>query len=84
MALGKPVVSTAVGFLAEPGPLHALGLVVANDDDEAMTRALESLLEDETLAQRAGETASEMVEREFASEEIHRRFMAFYAEVMEA
>jgi glycosyltransferase involved in cell wall biosynthesis len=81
MALGVPIVSTAVGFIPEVEHLEAWGLVVPRDGADAMARAISSLLADDALAHRAGEVGRAFVERHFAREHVLDDLMNLYADL---
>jgi colanic acid/amylovoran biosynthesis glycosyltransferase len=66
MALGIPVVSTAVSGLGELVIHQRTGLVVPERDPVALADALGRLLHDRELAERLASAARERVEREFS------------------
>ena len=59
MALGRPVISTAVGIAAEVIDSGDNGILVPVDDVKAVAEALELLLRDEVGRRRLGEAARE-------------------------
>ena len=66
MALGVPVVSTAVSGLAELVVHQQTGLLVPERDPAALADALGRLLHDRELADRLAAAARKRVEREFS------------------
>ena len=66
MALGVPVVSTAVSGLGELVVHQQTGLVVPERHPAALADALGKLLDDPEFADRLGSAARERVEREFS------------------
>jgi colanic acid/amylovoran biosynthesis glycosyltransferase len=68
MALGVPVVTTAVGGLGELVVDGRTGLVVPERDPEALADALQQLLSDTALANRLAAEARQLVERRFSLE----------------
>jgi glycosyltransferase involved in cell wall biosynthesis len=83
MACGKPVVNTSldtgVTFVSIGG---VTGLTVPPADSAALATALNTLLDDPALAARYGRAARSRVEREFDLEEMGRRTLRLYEEVM--
>ncbi|HEX6183260.1 MAG TPA: glycosyltransferase [Pyrinomonadaceae bacterium] len=83
MACGKPVVNTSldtgVTFVSIGG---VTGLTVPPANPAALAAALNTLLEDPSLAARYGRAARSRVEREFDLEEMGRRTLRLYEEVM--
>jgi colanic acid/amylovoran biosynthesis glycosyltransferase len=68
MALGVPVVATAVSGLSEAVIDGRTGLVVPQHDPEALAAAIERLLSDDALAARLAAAARRHVEDRFALE----------------
>jgi colanic acid/amylovoran biosynthesis glycosyltransferase len=68
MALGVPVVTTAVNGLRELVVDGETGLVVPERDPEALAEALERLLGDGRLADRLAAAGRDLVERRFSLE----------------
>ena len=79
MACGKPVVSTnlptGVPFVNQDGKT---GIVVPPKDSNALTRAINILLDDPALRERYGNCAKERVKREFTREVMIHRIMEVY------
>lgn len=69
MALGVPVVTTAVNGLSELVVNGQTGLIVPEHDPQALAVALRRLLTDRPLAQQMAEQARQTVEREFSLEQ---------------
>jgi L-malate glycosyltransferase len=68
MAVGTPVVATAVGGLAEIVEHERTGLVVPVDDPSALAAAMERVAVDETLRARLGREATERARQRFDRE----------------
>ncbi len=68
MALGVPVVATAVNGLSEAVVHEQTGLVVPEHDAVALAQAIERLLADRALAARLSLQARRHVERCFSLE----------------
>jgi glycosyltransferase involved in cell wall biosynthesis len=64
-AAGLPLVSTAVAAIPEIVRDGETGLLVPVDDEEALLRALTTLVDDPTLRQRLGNAASRLVHEQF-------------------
>jgi glycosyltransferase involved in cell wall biosynthesis len=64
-SVGLPVVTTAVGAVPEVAVDGETGLIVPPEDDDALARAIERLIDDPALRERLGRAGRERVEREF-------------------
>jgi colanic acid/amylovoran biosynthesis glycosyltransferase len=80
MALGVPVVATAVSGLAEVVLHERTGLVVAQHDPRALAGALARVLADPELAARLASGARAHVERHFATERSVAELRALFPE----
>ena len=84
MAAGKPVINTRI---ASGVPLVSLdgvtGITVAPRDDEALQRAINLLLNDETLRLRYGQAASHRVDAEFSVDKMVSGVRDLYAGVLD-
>lgn len=69
MALGIPVVTTAVNGLADAVLDHKTGMIVPEHDADALADALRRVLEDDALATRLAEEGRRHVERSFSLEQ---------------
>jgi glycosyltransferase involved in cell wall biosynthesis len=78
MALGKPVVATAVGGNREVVDAESTGLLVPAGDPEALGRAVLRLLEDGTLAARLGEAARSVTRARFSDRRMADEYFAIY------
>jgi glycosyltransferase involved in cell wall biosynthesis len=65
MALGTPCVATNVTGIPEVLKDGETGLLVRQNDPEALARALEKLLSDGELAKRVAHRARKLIEAEF-------------------
>jgi glycosyltransferase involved in cell wall biosynthesis len=81
MALGRPVVATAVGGTPELVADGETGLLVPPRDVAALTAALKRVLDDEALRRRLGEAGRRRVAERFSSEAMTRDVLAVYDEV---
>lgn len=82
-ACGKPVVATALGTGVEFVNLHEeTGLNVPPADSDALADAVNTLLADDVLRTRMGETARTRVETELRAETIARREFELYQEAL--
>lgn len=68
MSYALPVVTTAVGAIAETLTHDVEGLVVPVDDVDALARALQRLVDDPQLRRRLGQRGRERVERHYDAE----------------
>jgi colanic acid/amylovoran biosynthesis glycosyltransferase len=80
MALGVPVVTTAVGGLPEAVVDGRTGLVVPDHDPPAVADALDRLLGDSELAARLGAGGRLQIERSFSLERSVSRLRGLFAE----
>jgi glycosyltransferase involved in cell wall biosynthesis len=80
MALGVPIVATAVGGIPEVVPQEA-GVLTPDDDAEAMAAAVRHLLESPAERDRLGAAARVAAER-FDTAETARATLAAYREVL--
>jgi colanic acid/amylovoran biosynthesis glycosyltransferase len=82
MALGVPVVTTAVSGLPEAVIDGHTGLLVPQHDPEALAAAIERLLADPELAARLASQARRHVEERFALERSAARLRSLFPEVV--
>lgn len=81
MAAGVPVVATAVGGNIELGSDDRAVLVPLNDD-HALARGLQNLIEDATLRQSVAARARHFAEEKFSMERIRERYCELYNDVL--
>lgn len=81
MAVGVPVLATAVGGNVELGQNGHAILVPANDD-RTMAAQLARLLEDEALRSGISKTAREFAQTNYSADRICRQYQELYAEVL--
>ena len=81
MAMGLPVVATAVGGTPEVIGDGQTGLLVATDDPSAIAAAITRLLDDPATAARLGAAARQTVEEKFGAKSMVRQLEAVYAAV---
>ena len=81
MAMGVPVIATAVGGNLELVKNRLTGLLIPPEDPEALLNALRELLEDPSLAAKLGEEARRYVVKEFSWEVAYERYLRVYEEL---
>jgi len=74
MASGRPVVATRVGAIASAVEHGTTGWLVAPEDPVALARAIDRLVADRELRERAGKEARRNVESRFALADCTARF----------
>lgn len=84
MALGVPVVSSAVGGAAEVIRDGRSGVLVPPVDVDALARALTAVLDDPDLAGRLGAQARQEIAAGYSMEAYADRLLAVYAEAAQA
>ena len=82
MAMGVPVVATAVGGTPEVVEDRATGLLVPRDDEAALASAIIESLVSRDAAEERARRARAMVEKEFAMEALIQRTHALYRELL--
>jgi glycosyltransferase involved in cell wall biosynthesis len=83
MAMGKPVVASGVGGLAEVVAHGETGILVPPKDPEALAEAVDRLLSDRQLRERMGRAGRLRAERMFAREAMVASVGALYQTLME-
>lgn len=84
MRAGLPVVSSAVGGIAESVRNGETGFTVPQGDVESLRQRLKELLDDPGLRLRMGRSGRELYERNFTLTHTVERTLAIYAEVAAA
>lgn len=84
MAMGLPVVSTDVSGIPELIHHNRNGLLVPQQDAEALAKALGQLLENPELRRRLGQAGRETIVKNFVSEQSSRRLKELFSENMSA
>jgi glycosyltransferase involved in cell wall biosynthesis len=84
MALGKPVVATDVGGVAEAVEAEKTGILVPVGDREAFAKALLKLAADPALVRQLGEAARERHRDVFSLERMIAEYKAAFDEVLDA
>lgn len=79
-AMGLPVVTTNVGGIPDLLKEGETGLLVPDDDDEAMARAIESLIADPSLAGRLSANGRRLAERS-SWEQVRPQWEQVFADV---
>lgn len=83
MALGKPLVATAVGGTPEILQSGVSGLLVPPESSEALADAMLQVLRNRDLASRLATCGRERVKREFSPEGRARAICALYEDLLE-
>jgi len=82
MALGKPVIATAVGGVPEVVSAGETGVLVQPGDARALADGILELLRDPARAQEMGERGRQRAVREFDVKDMVEKTKAVYADVM--
>ncbi|MFZ4696245.1 MAG: glycosyltransferase family 4 protein [Verrucomicrobiia bacterium] len=82
MAMGKPVVGTAIGGTVEQIEEGVTGFLVPPNDPVAMAEALARLIADPALRARMGAAGRQRFEAKFGFEEMYHRLLAIYGEAL--
>ena len=83
MALGTPVVATAVGGVPAVVRDEETGLLARAGDASALSNALARILADRSLGQRLATQARALVDREYGLESMVRSFEDIYREIVD-
>ena len=81
MALGRPVVGTAIGGTPEQIIDGVTGFLVPPDDPDSLAAALERLLSDDAMRTAMGDEARQRYLRAFRFEPFYRRMLELYEAV---
>lgn len=81
MAIGKPIVTTAVGEISMVVENEKEAILV-NPNEKEVSRAIQRLLDDKELALRLGKNARKKVEEKYSIDNIVRSTVAIYNEVI--
>ena len=81
MALGRPVVTTRVGGLAELVEDGVSGLLVPRGDAAALAAAIARLMNDSPLRERLGQAACQPIRARFAPAIVAEQWERFYCEL---
>lgn len=82
MALGRPVIASAVGGLPEVVADEETGLLVPPGDVDALARAVRRIIEDPILARRLGEAGRERAVTVFGREAFQASWRQIYRRVL--
>ncbi len=82
MAMGKPVVASDVGVIAEY--IEGAGLLYPEGDTAALSERISELLADDALAARLGREGRGRVERKYNWTEVARRTLGLYTEILKS
>lgn len=83
LALGRPVIASAVGGLPEFIDAGRTGMLVPPDDPDALATALRHLLADPAAAERLGRAGAEAARAHLDVRASGARYEALFAELME-
>jgi glycosyltransferase involved in cell wall biosynthesis len=84
MSFGKPVVASNVGGISEAVFDGVNGFLVPAGDVDALAEAVLRLVKDRCLRERMGQAGREILGKRFSSEEIVRKTIKLYEEVIRA
>lgn len=79
MALGKAVISTAVGAIPEVVSHNRTGILVPPKNPEALAEAIFQVVSDQNLAQKLGKEGQDKVRGEFSIERAKSQLEALYS-----
>jgi glycosyltransferase involved in cell wall biosynthesis len=82
MALGKPVVGTAIGGTLEQIEDGVTGFLIPPEDDVAMANAIRKLLVDPSLIRTMGEKAAGRFRSRFEFEKFYQQVSRLYSDVL--
>ncbi|MCS6922781.1 MAG: glycosyltransferase [Fimbriimonadales bacterium] len=82
MAAGLPVVATAVGGVPELVEHGVSGLLVPNEDEDALVQALQRLVDDPALRQAMGARARAHAQERFDARAMTRAYEALYESIL--
>lgn len=83
MAAGLPVVATAVGGVPELVEEGVSGFLTPNEDTDALTNALQQLVDNAGLRQRMGEAALRRAREKFDIRHTVRAYETLYEEILQ-
>lgn len=84
MRYGKPVISCNVGGIPEVVKHGITGLLVPPDNDQALSQAILSILEDENFREELGKKALADVNKHFSMDRMVNESVDFYSSLLEA
>jgi glycosyltransferase involved in cell wall biosynthesis len=82
MAMGLPVIATAVNGIPEVIDSDDVGLLVAHENHDELAAKLIGLLTDATRANRVGDAGREAVRQRFSARTFEENLVALYTEVL--
>ncbi len=82
MAAGKPVVATRVGGIPELVEDGEHGFLVPVGDNEALTRAIETLVRDANLRERLGRAGLDRVTTDFSFTQMKEKYLSLYGRLL--
>lgn len=77
-AMGRPIIATRIGGLTEVVVNGETGLLVEPEDDRALSKAIEYLIEHPHVATRMGQKAHERVKKRFGWEQCIEAYDSLY------
>jgi glycosyltransferase involved in cell wall biosynthesis len=83
MAVGLPVIATAVGGIPEVINHGSNGLLVPPEDPKSLAQALMAVLEDPQMARRIGQRARERIVETYSIEAMAQRTLGLYSRVLD-
>ncbi len=82
MAMGKPVVGSAMGGIADQIQNNKTGFLVPPCDDRALAEKIEFLWNDDTLVENMGKNARKRFEQEFSAKQHYSKLQAIFDNVI--
>ncbi len=83
MAMGKPVIATAVGGIPDIVASGVTGILIPPEDPAALVQAMVQALRDPESAGRLGEEGRRLVEKEYTVEKMAEKVYRVYQQVLE-
>ncbi len=83
MAMGKPVIATAVGGIPDIITSGVTGILIPPEDPAALVKAMVQALRDPESAGRLGEEGRRLVEQEYTVEKMAEKVYRVYQQVYE-
>jgi len=83
MAMGKPIVATAIGGIPEIIQHGANGLLVQSADIEGLAAAIKTIIDNPLMAQRIGRAARDFIEKNYSIDATVRKWETLYRQILE-
>lgn len=82
MAMGKPIVATAIGGIPEIIQHGANGLLVQSADIEGLAAAIKTIIDNPLMAQRIGRAARDFIEKNYSIDATVRKWETLYRQIL--